>query len=228
MRILILDDETKNRITSLEAVRPLDSWRACMDGVFPLYLGYTRYSPKIDVGRKLSHARKFAGIGLLTGKHSGSTGFPKAVSFQIRRGASLFGRTLKSMEMKPAPNGDRWYICMPLYHGTAFCTALRCIVQGYAMCIAPKFSATRFWKDIRDYRSTAFVYVGEAARYLLANPPSDLDKQHNVRLMWGNGMRPDVWIRFRERFGIKLVAEFFNSSEGGLGLPNVSRGKSMY
>jgi len=42
--------------------------------------------------------------------------------------------------------------------------------------------------------------------------------------MYGNGLRPDVWIKFRERFGVPEVAEFFNSSEGIFGLFNYCKG----
>jgi acyl-CoA synthetase (AMP-forming)/AMP-acid ligase II len=113
---------------------------------------------------------------------------------------------------------------MPLYHGTGLTTAVSCMMSGVTLCIGKKFSTSRFWTDIRDSKSTAFVYVGETARYLLANPPSELDRKHAVRVMFGNGMRPDVWHRFVERFGIETVAEFFNSTEGVFGLINVCRG----
>jgi acyl-CoA synthetase (AMP-forming)/AMP-acid ligase II len=42
--------------------------------------------------------------------------------------------------------------------------------------------------------------------------------------MYGNGLRPDVWFRFRERFGVPEVAEFFSSSEGVFQLINYCRG----
>ena len=98
------------------------------------------------------------------------------------------------------------------------------MLSGVTLCIGKKFSTSKFWSDVRDSKSTAFVYVGETARYLLANPPSELDKKHKVKVMFGNGMRPDVWHRFVERFGIETVAEFFNSTEGVFGLINICRG----
>lgn len=55
-------------------------------------------------------------------------------------------------------------------------------------------------------------------RYLLAVPPSPDDKKHNVRLAYGNGCRPDVWEKFRERFGVTHISEFFASSEGAIAL----------
>lgn len=53
----------------------------------------------------------------------------------------------------------------------------------------------------------------EIARYLLAVPPSPKDKEHKVRMAYGNGMRPDVWQKFRERYGVRVISEFFASSE---------------
>jgi acyl-CoA synthetase (AMP-forming)/AMP-acid ligase II len=106
--------------------------------------------------------------------------------------------------------------------------AVSCLCSGVSFSIGKKFSVKGFWEDIRDSDSTAFIYVGEAARYLLAQPPSPRDKEHNVRVMYGNGLRPDVWRRFQERFGVPEVAEFFNSSEGVFGLLNVCKGTCVY
>ncbi|EER43899.1 AMP dependent ligase [Histoplasma capsulatum H143] len=71
-----------------------------------------------------------------------------------------------------------------------------CILTGVSVAIAKKFSTSRFWKDIHDSKS---IYVGETARHLLTAPPSPLDRGHNVRCMYGNGLRPDVWEKFKER-----------------------------
>ena len=94
------------------------------------------------------------------------------------------------------------------------------MMSGVSVAIGNGFSVRNFWNDIRDSKATFFVYVGESVRYLLAAPPSPMDKQHKVRCMFGNGLRPDVWVRFQERFGLEQVAEFFNSSEGIFSLLN--------
>ena len=72
-----------------------------------------------------------------------------------------------------------------------------------------KFSATTFWDEVRESRATCIQYVGEMCRYLLSVRPSDSDKDHCVRLAFGNGMRPEVWNRFRERFGVDTIAELY-------------------
>lgn len=43
----------------------------------------------------------------------------------------------------------------------------------------------------------------------------------NADVADGNGMRPDVWEKFRERFGVRTISEFFASTEGNLSLFNV-------
>ncbi|KAJ5980234.1 hypothetical protein N7481_007532 [Penicillium waksmanii] len=136
---------------------------------------------------------------------SGTTGMPKGV-------------------LSLCLDWDRWYSCMPLYHGTAAISLISCLVDGVSIALGPKFSVRNFWKDVRESESTVFVYVGETARYLLAPPPSPEDKNHKVRCMYGNGLRPDVWEQFRERFGVLEVGEFFNSTEGIFGLFNYNRG----
>ncbi|KAL9119312.1 MAG: hypothetical protein Q9187_004133 [Circinaria calcarea] len=96
-------------------------------------------------------------------------------------------------------------------------------MSGISLAIGSKFSVSKFWSDICDSESTFFVYVGETARYLLAAPPSPLDKAHKIRCIHGNGMRPDVWAKFQERFNIPEVSEFFTSTEGMLTLFNWTR-----
>jgi acyl-CoA synthetase (AMP-forming)/AMP-acid ligase II len=83
---------------------------------------------------------------------------------------------------------------------------------------------SRFWDDVRDSRATWIIYVGETLRYLLAAPPSPRDKEHCVHSVLGNGLRPDVWHKFKERFGIDTIWEIFASTEGMLMLANPCRG----
>ncbi|EME48884.1 hypothetical protein DOTSEDRAFT_84402 [Dothistroma septosporum NZE10] len=152
---------------------------------------------------------------------SGTTGYPKACAFHTGRALVLGEPRLRSTGLKP---GDVWYDCMPLYHGTGGTTAVGCMITGVTLAIGRKFSVRNFWRDIHDSGANAFVYVGETARYLLAAAPSPLDKGHKVKSMYGNGLRPDIWQRFQDRFDIPVVNEFFNSTEGVLTLLNVCRG----
>ncbi|KAH1569987.1 hypothetical protein KXX17_001175 [Aspergillus fumigatus] len=101
-------------------------------------------------------------------------------------------------------------------------TAALC--SGTSVAIAKRFSATSFWKDIHDSNATWFVYVGEVVRYLLNQPASPYDRDHRLRGMYGNGLRLDVWEKFRERFNVPDIVEFFGSSEGMFYRANMNRG----
>lgn len=117
----------------------------------------------------------------------------------------------------------RFYDCMPMYHGTGGILAMMCMTDGCTLCIGKRFRVSTFWSDIRDSQATSLVYVGETLRYLLAAPKDPRDKQHSVKIAFGNGLRPDVWVPFRDRFGIEKMAEFFSSTEGVFELNNPSR-----
>ena len=137
---------------------------------------------------------------------------PKGCPFTIGRTHSL------GAHLEPSFNGvrgkDCWYCPMPMYHGTGLITTAISVLSGVGVAIAPRFSVSQFWPDIYESGSTMFIYVGETARYLLAAPNHPLERAHRLRCAYGNGLRPDVWHKFQERFNIPEVAEFFNSSEG--------------
>lgn len=57
-------------------------------------------------------------------------------------------------------------------------------------------------------------YIGEICRYLLCQPESAADRAHQVRIMFGNGLRKNIWKEFVERFNIKHVGEFYGATEG--------------
>lgn len=122
------------------------------------------------------------------------------------------------------PGVDQWYDSMPLYHGTGAITSMTSILGGISLAIAPRFSVSNFWPDIHNSGSTFFVYVGETARYLLNAPPHPLERSHKLRCGYGNGLRPDIWEKFKTRFNIPEMAEFFNSTEGMFSLLNYNTG----
>jgi len=118
----------------------------------------------------------------------------------------------KLLDMKPT---DRYFTAMPLYHSSAsvlgVCQALG---AGCAIVVAPKFSPRTYMKMVCETQATIIQYIGEACRYLLSAPPGPYDRAHKVRVAFGNGMRPDVWQRFKDRFAIPDVCEFYGATEG--------------
>ncbi len=150
---------------------------------------------------------------------SGTTGLPKAAKVSHIR-AQLYMRAFSGMT--EASQTDRVYIALPLYHSTGgLCGVGAALMSGGAMVLKRKFSASQFWDDIIEKQCTMFVYIGELCRYLINQPPSPKEKQHKLRLIFGNGLRPDVWEQFDARFGITDVVEFYGSTEGNVQVLNL-------
>lgn len=60
-------------------------------------------------------------------------------------------------------------------------------------------------------------YIGETCRYILAvNDKSQMN--NTVRAMFGNGLRPQIWKNFVDRFGVKEIYEFYGATEGNSNL----------
>lgn len=48
----------------------------------------------------------------------------------------------------------------------------------------------------------------------------DNDRDHNVRLALGNGLRADTWAEFLRRFGNICISECYGATEGNVGFVN--------
>ena len=151
---------------------------------------------------------------------SGTTGFPKASVMTHRRWlAALAAFGGLGLRLK---GSDTLYSCLPLYHNNALTVALSSVINsGATLALGKSFSASRFWDEVIASRATAFIYIGEICRYLLNQPPKPTDRAHNVRLIAGNGLRPEIWNEFTKRFGIARVCEFYASSEGNTAFINI-------
>jgi citronellyl-CoA synthetase len=150
---------------------------------------------------------------------SGTTGLPKAAPGSHNKFLKAYGGFgLMSLSMKPT---DVLYCTLPLYHGTALVVCWGSVIAGgSAIALRRKFSASAFWDDVRQYNATVFGYVGELCRYLLNQPGTVQDRNHNLTKMIGNGLRPSIWREFKDRFGVETVAELYASSEGNIGFSN--------
>ncbi|KQN50989.1 long-chain acyl-CoA synthetase [Pseudomonas sp. Leaf48] len=151
---------------------------------------------------------------------SGTTGLPKAGVFKHgrwMRSSASFGMIALDMRAD-----DVVYCPLPLYHATGLCVCWGAAVSGAAgFAIRRKFSASRFWGDVRKYRATTIGYVGELCRYLVDQPPSAEDSRHGVKKMVGNGLRPGAWNEFKTRFAVNHICELYAASDGNIGFTNI-------
>jgi citronellyl-CoA synthetase len=116
---------------------------------------------------------------------------------------------------------DTIYIPLPFFHNTALVAGWPpAVLAGGAVALRRKFSASHFWNDTRKFRATKFCYVGELCRYLMNQPPRPDDAANPVEGMFGNGLRPEIWKAFKQRFDIPFVNEFYGAAELPSGFVN--------
>ena len=143
---------------------------------------------------------------------SGTTGLPKAANVNHYR---VYAAMLAFSAVMEATENDRLYNCLPLYHTSGGVVALgACLMVGGSVFIREKFSARQFWSDVVDNQCTLFQYIGELCRYLVNAPYDPKESQSRIRLCCGNGLRPDIWATFKDRFKIDHIREFYAATEG--------------
>lgn len=159
---------------------------------------------------------------------SGTTGLPKAAKilharwWRVGMGALPIGIT---------SNDVCYGAGMPLYHSAAGMIGIGYVVcVGVTYIIRRKFSASNWIADVRSYNATCGQYIGELARYVMATPKKPTDGNNQLRLLIGNGMRPEYWEQFQMRFNIDLIVEFYGATEGtgafinAISLENLKKG----
>lgn len=143
---------------------------------------------------------------------SGTTGGPPKAVVMIHK-TLVEGANANQMILDLQKN-DTVYVPLPFFHNTAIAIGWGpALLSGASIAIRRKFSATHFWDDTRKFRATKICYVGELCRYLMNQEPSPRDTANPVNAMIGNGLSPQLWKGFKERFDIPFVYEFYGASE---------------
>lgn len=164
---------------------------------------------------------------------SGTTGLPKGTimlrgrELNTGRGVSLYLGLSQQSKYRSDRGPDMMYTCLPLYHGAAHGLCVTpSIHAGTTVVLSRKFSHRTFWPEVHASKANILQYVGELCRYLVNIPPraDALDRTHSLHMAWGNGMRPDVWEKFRQRFNIPVINELYAATDGLGGSFNYNAG----
>lgn len=138
---------------------------------------------------------------------SGTTGRPKGV-MQSHRNYVMTGQAFPHW-MK-IERGGRIYACLPLFHinSQAYSTMGAIGAEG-AIVLAPRFSASRFWPDVREHGVTMFNMIGAMTVILSKKEAGPDDRDHRVRVAYGvpalpHAVRTDI----EQRFGIACISGF--------------------
>jgi fatty-acyl-CoA synthase len=150
---------------------------------------------------------------------SGTTGLPKAANISHAR---LLQWSLWFAGMLDTRPDDRMYNCLPMYHSVGGVLATGAVLAGGgSVVIRESFSARQFWPDVVRWDCTLIQYIGELCRYLVNAEVNPQETAHRIRICCGNGLRPDVWNAFKNRFHIPHILEFYAATEGNVSMFNV-------
>lgn len=147
---------------------------------------------------------------------SGTTGNPKAV-MQSQKNFVLTGQAYPSW-MRMA-KGDRIYACLPLFHiNSQAYSMMGAIGARGAIVLAPRFSAGRFWDDIRRHKVAVFNFIGAMTLILSKKEPADDDLDNDVKVAYGVPALPgELREELERRYGMTVMSGF-GMSETTFGL----------
>lgn len=132
---------------------------------------------------------------------SGTTGRPKGVIVShrmLRLAAEGVGL------VSAARPGEVFFVWEPLYHIGGAQLLPMPMLRDVMLAMVDRFSATRFWDQVKAEGASHIHYLGGILQILLKQPPGPLDRDHGVRIAWGGGCPPDIWPQFEQRFGIAI------------------------
>lgn len=155
---------------------------------------------------------------------SGTTDRPKGV--MLTQFAYAFAPQ-KRAEALGWDQRDRALVVLPLFHVNALChTSLALLSVGGSMALTPKFSASRFWDEVREYGATTASLMRTIPTILLKLSPKPDDAKNPMRLVVAL-LPPEAHLEFEERFGV-IVCGTYSLTEDLLsvvGPPEKSRRK---
>ena len=132
---------------------------------------------------------------------SGTTGRPKGVLVSHRM-MRLAGEAVA--RVSAARDGDVLFVWEPLYHIGGAQMIVMPLIRNVSLAMVDRFSASRFWDQVREYGATHIHYLGGILQILLKQPVSPRDRDHPVRIAWGGGCPKETWTPFEERFGVQI------------------------
>lgn len=105
---------------------------------------------------------------------------------------------------------DRLFTTLPLFHANALVySTLGAIGAGASLALAERFSARRFWDQVRRFGATQFNIIGSMGEILSRLPPNGDDADNPVRIVYGPWtLPPDRHEAFERRFGVRLIVGY--------------------
>ena len=138
---------------------------------------------------------------------SGTTGNPKGVmvthQMYVAAGQGFTHWTR-------ATSDDRFFTCLPFYHANIqYYSTMGAMGAGATLVVVDRFSASRFWDQVRESRATIVNFIGMMMPVLAKQPESSADSRNSVRLFYGSpSFSPEFLEAFERRFATEIIVGF--------------------
>ena len=138
---------------------------------------------------------------------SGTTGNPKGVMvthlMYVSAGQGFAHWT-------QATSDDRFFTCLPYFHANVqYYSTMGTLAAGATLVVVDRFSASRFWDQVREAEATIVNFIGMMMPVLAKQDPAPNDRENQVRLFYGSpAFSPDFLDAFQERFGTAVIVGF--------------------
>ena len=143
---------------------------------------------------------------------SGTTGKSKGV---VRPCAADYSSAQNYSSIMDLTSDDTVFTCLPLFHSNAMVMGVYpAMISGCKVIVEEKYSASKFWKWMKDFEVTKFNLVGVMSYFMWNAPVVPEEKQHKVKLVLGSPAPHDIIEEFMERFNI-LFTEGYGLTEVG-------------
>ena len=170
--------------------------------------GWTRFSDALGSAPSLENASQVSpdDISMLV-YTSGTTGNPKGVmvthKMYVAAGQGFAHWTQASPD-------DRFFTCLPYFHANVqYYSTMGALAAGATLVVVDRFSASRFWDQVRAADATVVNFIGMMMPVLAKNAESPTDKENRVRLFYGSpAFSPEFLSEFQERFGTDIIVGF--------------------
>lgn len=194
---LHLVDSIREKIAALKHVVLTDE----ADEPECLSWGKFLFGAAVDISRINVGAKDLASITYT----SGTTDRPKGV--MLSQYAYTFAPQ-KRAEALGWNESDRVFVLLPLFHVNALChMAIAMIARGGVVVLSERFSASRFWSDVREYGVTTSSLMRTIPRILLNLPEKPDDGDNPLRLVISL-LEPEIHLSFEERFNLTAVPSY--------------------
>ena len=130
--------------------------------------------------------------------------------------ATAIGIVMKYVRAFGYTDADTLFTCLPLFHSNALnCSALPAILSGATLALSRRFSASRFWDDVKKHGATQFTLLSAMINIIWNRPPGPGDRDHKAR-MCQILPTPPFFNEFQDRFGVKITS-VYSLTDFGMG-----------